>query len=136
MQFGIITGGRITNVIEAESEETARQVTGGDVVYGVGIGWLLDGGAWVAPTDVVLSIEERREGWVASPAQIRLTLLQMDLLGTVQAIADADPQASIVWQYAGEIRRNNDLITALGINGGFTEMQIDDIFQYAMTTVI
>jgi hypothetical protein len=76
-----------------------------------------------------------RESMVASPAQIRLTLFQLGLLETVQAIADSDPMAAIVWEYAAEIRRNNALIDALG-GDGFTPEQIDDIFRYAMQLVI
>lgn len=85
-----------------------------------------------AATDARLAM---REGWVVSPAQIRLTLFQLGLLDTVQAIADIDPQASIVWEYAAEIRRTNGLIDALA-GDGFTDEQIDDIFRYAMDLVI
>ncbi|SEN67728.1 hypothetical protein SAMN05216227_102039 [Pseudorhodobacter antarcticus] len=77
------------------------------------------------------TIAERREAMVASPAQIRVTLWQLGLIKTVQAIADADPKAAIVWEYATEIRRTNALIDALG-SDGFTPEQIDDIFVYAM----
>ena len=75
------------------------------------------------------------QGMVVSPAQIRLTLLQLGLLGTVQAIADSDPQAAVVWEYASEIRRTNALIDALA-GDGFTSAQIDDIFTYAIALVI
>jgi len=68
---------------------------------------------------------------VASQAQIRLTLHQLGLLATVQAIADADPAASIVWEYADAIRRASPFIDALK-GEKFTEDQIDDIFRYAM----
>jgi len=75
------------------------------------------------------------QGMVVSPAQIRLTLLQLGLLDTVQAIADSDPQAAVVWEYASEIRRTNALIDALA-GDGFTSAQIDDIFTYAIALVI
>ena len=52
-------------------------------------------------------------------------------MATVQAIADADPAASIVWEYADEIRRNSPFIDGLG-RAAFTPEQIDDIFIYAM----
>lgn len=67
-----------------------------------------------------------------TPAQMRLTLHRMDLLTQVQAIADADPEASIVWEYATVIERTSPLIDALGGPNGFTDTQIDDIFRAAM----
>jgi hypothetical protein len=72
---------------------------------------------------------------VISQAQARLTLLQLGLLATVQDIADADPAASIVWEYADEIRRNSPFIEALK-GEQFTDAQIDDIFIYAMGIVL
>ena len=93
-----------------------------------------EAGFVVAPENVP-PIEDERAAMVASPAQIRLTLYQLGLLPTVQAIADADPQAAIVWEYAAEIRRTNALIDALA-GDGFTPAQIDDIFRYAMALVI
>jgi len=72
-----------------------------------------------------------RAGAVASQAQIRLTLHQLGLLATVQAIADADQEAAIVWEYADAIRRASPFIDALK-GEAFTDGQIDDIFVYAM----
>jgi len=84
-----------------------------------------------ATPDPAIALAQARARMVASPAQIRVTLWQLGLIKTVQAIADADPKAAIVWEYATEIRRTNDLIDALG-SDGFTPEQIDDIFLYAM----
>jgi len=72
-----------------------------------------------------------RANAVISQAQARLTLLQLGLLTAVQDIADADPAASIVWEYADEIRRVSPFIDGLG-KAKFTPEQIDDIFRYAM----
>ena len=77
-----------------------------------------------------LAIE--RANMVCSPAQMRLTLHRMGLLAQVQAIADADTEASIIWEYATNIERNSLLIDALGGENGFTPEQIDDIFRAAM----
>ena len=71
-----------------------------------------------------------RASMICSPAQMRLALRRMSLLAQVQAIADADPEASIVWEYATQIVRNSPLIEALG--GDFTPEKIDDIFRAAM----
>jgi hypothetical protein len=81
--------------------------------------------------DPAIALTAKREAMVASPAQIRVALWQLDLIGAVQAIADADPKAAIIWEYATEIRRTNALIDALS-GDGFTPEQIDDIFVYAM----
>ena len=96
-------------------------------------------GPWVdpdapAPQPIdwdAIALAKEREGMVASPAQIRLTLYQLSLLDTVQYIADTDPMAAIVWEYAAEIWRTNALIDTLG-SDGFEPKQIDDIFRYAM----
>ena len=78
----------------------------------------------------ILSAE--RAAMVCTPAQMRLALYRMDLLAMVQGIADSDPEASIVWEYASQIIRNSPLIEALGGPQGFTSEQIDDIFRAAM----
>ena len=75
-------------------------------------------------------IAEERSKMVCTPAQMRLALHRMDLLAQVQAIADADPEASIVWEYATQIIRTSPLIEALGTD--FTPEEVDDIFRVAM----
>ena len=76
----------------------------------------------------ILAAERAR--MICTPAQMRLALHRMDLLAQVQAIADSDPEASIVWEYATQIVRTSPLIEALA--GDFTPEQIDDIFRAAM----
>lgn len=66
---------------------------------------------------------------VVTQAQMRLALYRAGLLDHVQAIADSDPEASIVWEYATTIYRNSPFIDAL--KGGFTDEQIDDLFATA-----
>ena len=75
-------------------------------------------------------LAQERASMICSPAQMRLALHRMKLLAQVQAIADSDPEASIVWEYATQIVRNSPLIEALG--GDFTPEKIDDIFRAAM----
>jgi len=83
------------------------------------------------PSTDAESLAAWRANAVISQAQARLTLLQLGLLTAVQDIADADPAASIVWEYADEIRRASPFIDGLG-KAKFTPEQIDDIFRYAM----
>lgn len=67
-----------------------------------------------------------------TPAQMRLALHRAGLLATVQAIADSDPEASIVWEYATVIVRESPFIAALSGQSGLTADQIDALFQAAM----
>ena len=76
------------------------------------------------------AMDAERAGMVCTPAQMRLALHRMGLLSQVQDIADGDPEASIVWEYATQIVRTSPLIEALGTD--FTPEQIDDIFRAAI----
>ena len=80
-------------------------------------------------------LAEKRAAMQCSPAQMRVALHRMGLLAQVQAIADGDPEASIVWEYATVIRRSSPLISALS-DGVFTGEEIDDIFSEAMKMVV
>ena len=76
------------------------------------------------------ALERERAAMICTPAQMRLALHRMGLLSQVQGIADSDPEASIVWEYATQIVRTSPLIEALGTD--FTPEQIDEIFRAAM----
>jgi hypothetical protein len=95
-------------------EQTIRQMTAEEI-------------AALQPT-----LEQERARMTCSPAQMRLALHRAGLLATVQAIADSDPEASIVWEYATQIVRQSPLIEAMGGPNGFTAEQIDDLFRAAM----
>jgi hypothetical protein len=68
---------------------------------------------------------------ICSPAQIRLALHRAGKLAQVEAIAAADPEANIVWEYATEIYRDSPLIAAMGARL-FTDAEINDLFLAAM----
>ena len=92
-----------------------------------------DGAApYVAPPEPTPeeTLAAERGAMVCTPTQMRLALHRMHLLQQVQAIADGDPEASIVWEYATQIVRTSPLIEALGSD--FSPEQIDDIFRAAM----
>jgi hypothetical protein len=64
-------------------------------------------------------------------AAMRLVLLDAGKLGDVQAVADSDPRASIVWEYEPFYTRNDPFVNALGVEL-FTPEEIDDLFRAAM----
>ena len=92
---------------------------------------------WVpppAPTPEEILADERAR-MVCSPAQMRVVLHRIGRLADVQAIADADPEASIVWEYATQFVRVSPLISAMASPNGFTDAEIDDLFRAAMELI-
>jgi hypothetical protein len=65
-------------------------------------------------------------------AAMRLVLLDAGKLDDVQAVADSDPRAGIVWEYEPFYSRNDPFVNALGVEL-FTPEEIDDLFRAAMT---
>lgn len=64
-----------------------------------------------------------------TPRQVRLLLLQQNLLTEVEAlIAQQDEATKISWQYASEFRRNDPLLNQLAQNLNLTQEQIDQFF--------
>ena len=82
------------------------------------------------PTPEEILAAERAE-MSCRAASMRRVLHRMDLLAQVQAIADSDPEASIVWEYETVYKRNDPFVEALGVEA-FTPEQIDDLFREAM----
>lgn len=73
-----------------------------------------------------------RDSMQCTPAQMRITLRRAGLLEAVQALAESDPDAAIVWEYASVILRNSPFIAALQGQSGLTDEQIDALFMGAM----
>ena len=64
-----------------------------------------------------------------TPRQVRLLLLQQNLLASVEAmIAQQDEATKITWQYALEFRRDDALLNQLATNLNLTQEQIDQFF--------
>lgn len=94
-----------------------------DDIGGGGPGAVWDGEklAYPAPSPVVPE--------AVTPRQVRLLLLQQDLLADVEAmIAQQDEATRITWEYAQEFRRDNPLLGSLAASLGLTEAQIDEFF--------
>ena len=64
-----------------------------------------------------------------TPRQVRLLLLQQDLLDQVETlIAQRDRASQITWAHALEFHRNDPLLLALATDLNLTEEQIDQFF--------
>lgn len=64
-----------------------------------------------------------------TPRQVRLLLLQQNLLSSVeQTMAAADEATRITWEYALEFRRDDPLLNQLATDMGLTDAQIDQFF--------
>lgn len=132
MRLAQVSDGVVVNVIEVDPENIPDWAADWPEAETAGTGWMWDGEAFSEPAEPEASIEEQRAAMVCSPAQMRLALLSLGLLDQVQGIADSDPAASIVWEYATRIERLSPLVDALGGPNGFSPEQIDDIFRTAM----
>lgn len=137
MNLAEIKNGIVTNVAVVDPLDIPEHMSDWIEIKEGGIGWEYDGSTFIDPNPQVEPtpeelLEQERSGMRSSSAQMRLALHRLGILTQVQAIADSDPEASIVWEYATTIERTSPLIDALGGPNGFTPEQIDDIFRTAM----
>lgn len=66
---------------------------------------------------------------MVTPRQIRLLLLQQDLLDDVEAlIAEQDRAVRITWEFATEFRRGDPFLLAMAQGLGLDEVQLDQFF--------
>ena len=77
-----------------------------------------------------------RKPSVATPLQIRLALIKLDMLEQIQNFIAAlqEPAKTIVlteWEYTLEFNKNSSTIQSLGAQMGLTEEQLDEIFELA-----
>jgi hypothetical protein len=67
-----------------------------------------------------------------SPLQMRRALLAQGLLDDVQAFVEASPlDVRLAWEYAIQIDRDNELISAAATAIGATDEEVDDLFRLA-----
>lgn len=125
-RFAIIDAGRVTNIVEADSD--FAQAQGWIPAEGASIGDLWDGEVFTPapppPPAVPAAVTMR---------QARLALLGAGLLDDVDAAIAALPSpqkeaAKIEWEYSQEVQRHNGVVAALGPLLGLTDAQIDDLF--------
>ena len=66
--------------------------------------------------------------------QARLALFQMGLLDIVKAaVESAGPAAKIDWEYAATVDKNYPLVVSLKSILGFSDDQVDSLFELAKT---
>ena len=64
-----------------------------------------------------------------TPRQVRLLLLQQNLLTDVETmISQQDEATRITWEYASEFRRDDPLLNQLAVNLNLTQEQLDQFF--------
>lgn len=146
MQYALIQGGIVRNVIVAEPEFLPHIAaewdhiealdTEGEQALNVGIGWEWDGSAFVEPP--AQPQPEPQPPASVTMRQARLALLAYGILGSVDAAIDAMPEpdkseARIEWDYSNEVQRHNGFVSQLGPALGLTEEQIDQLFALAAT---
>lgn len=69
-----------------------------------------------------------------TPRQVRLLLLQQNLLADVEALmAQQDEAIKIAWEYASEFRRDDPLLNQVAQNLNLTQEQLDQFFIAAST---
>jgi len=77
---------------------------------------------------------ERRSKHVCSARQARLALASNGSLSAVESLlAGAGEAALIEWEYANEIERSSPLIASMAAGMGWTEEDLDALFELAMT---
>lgn len=97
-------------------------------------------GAWVQlwrvdplpPETISERLQARREAMVISRFQGEAALYQAGLLDDVEAlIAGADPLVQIAWQRVTEFRRLSPMIASIAQALGWTDEQLDALFETA-----
>lgn len=66
-----------------------------------------------------------------TPAQCRAELRKLGLRDKVQQIIEQDEAMLDWWEYALEIRRNNEYVEQMRIQLGWTEERLDEFFEQA-----
>lgn len=121
-KFAVINDNFVENVVLAEDEYASTQgwIECPDDVCP---GYIYQEGNFLAPPPVVIVPKS------VSPRQIRLLLLQQNLLESVETlIAQQSADVQIAWQYATEYYRDDPLLLQLATDLQLTSEQLDQFF--------
>lgn len=123
MRFATIDGGVVVNVSVGNMGPDGAVQCPDDV----GIGWLYADGTFTAPPPAPVPVPS-----VVTMRQARLALLAADKLDAVDAAVAAQDRATrITWEYAQEVRRDNELLAALAPTLGLDDVALDALFVQA-----
>lgn len=136
MKAVIIDGTTVLNVVAwSENDEIPEdfphtiQIVSDDVQ--IAPGWVLQGGNYVNPNPPPAEPAPKVS---VSARQLRLALLDLDLLDDVEALM-ADPSTpkgvKIEWEYANEFDRNNQLVVAFAAALQKSSEDVDNLFALA-----
>lgn len=91
------------------------------------LAWLSEGNTPL-PADPVVSVIPS----VVTMRQARIALNRADLLASVNAaVAVADEETKIAWEFSTEVQRNFPLVQTLAAALNLTEAQLDELFTTA-----
>jgi len=91
-------------------------------------------GTWSKRDIVSEVLHEKRKRMVVSPLQAKAVLREMGIRQQVEdaiAAADTDPLVKDAWAEATEFRRLSPAIVALGDKMGWSESEMDNMFEQA-----
>lgn len=135
MRYAVINGSIVENIALADAEFAAEQgwLACPDEA---GPGWTVDAEGTFSPPAPAIVAPEVPE--VVTMRQARLAMLDAGILEAVNsAIEDLpSPQkevALIEWDHSAEVRRDNPLVTMLGVALDMTDEQIDALFISGVT---
>jgi len=97
------------------------------------------GSGWAVPQSPQPTVEEQRAQWAATAVQIKIALDELGRLDEVETIVAASSRRTqIAWENATNLRRLSPAMVDLteGSNPPFTDEQLDDVFQLAMSIEI
>ena len=98
-----------------------------------------NGSGWAVPQSPQPTVEEQRAQWSATTVQIKIALDELGRLDEVETIVAASSRRTqIAWENATSLRRLSPAMVDLteGSNPPFTDEQLDDVFQLAMSIEI
>lgn len=91
--------------------------------------WLAAGNTPLPADPIVPAIPNR-----VTMRQARLALLQLNLLGQVNAaVAAADEATKITWEFSSEVHRSHPFVENLAAALNLSEAQLDNLFTLAAT---
>jgi len=98
-----------------------------------------NGSGWAVPQSPQPTVEEQRAQWSATTVQIKIALDELGRLDEVETIVAASSRRTqIAWENATSLRRLSPAMVDLteGSDPPFTDEQLDDVFQLAMSIEI